>query len=64
VDRADTLALRIQKPSRNPDARAGIAVDYALSVFEKAEKVIGEVRIEVEPGAILRLAHAPKALRI
>jgi len=38
----------------------GLPVDHAVALFEKAEEVIVEWDIEVEPGAILRLAHAKK----
>jgi|ERR1700677_389218 len=38
----------------------GLPVDQAVALFEKAEEVIIEPEIEVEPGAILRLADAQK----
>jgi predicted nucleic acid-binding protein len=38
----------------------GLPLDQAVALFEKAEEVIVEPEIEVEPGAILRLAHAKK----
>jgi predicted nucleic acid-binding protein len=38
----------------------GLPLDQAVALFEKAEEVIIEPEIEVESGAILRLAHAKK----
>jgi len=38
----------------------GLPLEQAAALFEKAGEVILEPKIEVEPGAILRLAHAKK----
>ena len=38
----------------------GLPLDQAVALFEKAGEVILEPEAEVEPGAILRLAHGRK----
>jgi len=38
----------------------GLPLEQAVALFEKAEEVIVEPEIEVEPGALLRLAHIKK----
>jgi predicted nucleic acid-binding protein len=38
----------------------GLPLDEAVALFEEAAELMLEPEIEVEPGAILRLAHAKK----
>ena len=38
----------------------GLPLDHAVALFEKAGEVIVEPEVEVESGAILRLAHSKK----